>query len=75
MLHKIEAQVFQTSAEAIAASSNPMFTLTAVHTTHDNWSLLFEQCESIHRITEDIRLFIGLGWCVLLLPRIKKVQP
>lgn len=71
----LQAEVFETSAEAIAASSDPMFTLTAVYNTHENWSLLFERCESIHRFTEDMRLFIGLGWCVLLLPRIKKVQP
>ncbi|CAB4150311.1 hypothetical protein UFOVP567_12 [uncultured Caudovirales phage] len=60
---------FSSSVEAVAASSADLFRLVEVVNTHDNWAFLFERCESVHRYSDDSRIFVGLGWCVRLLPR------
>ena len=62
---------FPTSAEAIKASSEPMFTLTSVERNHDNWVYLFERCDSV-RSWQEGSVYVGLGWCVLLPVRDRK---
>lgn len=69
MTHDTTSLPFSSSAEAIAASSADLFRLVEVVNTHDNWSHLFERCESVRRYPDDSAIFVGLGWCVRLLPR------
>lgn len=75
MTHDSTSPPFSCSTAAIAASSDDLFRLVEVVNSHENWSHLFERCESIHRYADDSRIFVGLGWCVRLLPRVRKVQP
>ncbi len=65
---------FQTSAEAVEASSASLFTLTSVERNHDNWAYLLERCYSVSFWHEG-SVFIGLGWCVLLPNRVRREEP
>ena len=65
---------FLSATEAITASTEDLFRLVEVVNSHENWAHLFERCESIHRYADGSRIFVGRGWCVWLLPRVRKVR-
>lgn len=75
MTHDTTLPPFSSATEAIAASTEDFFRLVEVVNSHNNWAVLFERCESVHRYADGSGIFVGLGWCVRLLPRVRKVQP
>jgi hypothetical protein len=74
MTHDSTLPPFSSATEAIAASTEDPSRLVQVVHGHENWAHLFEQCEFLRGWPDGSRIFVARGWCVWLLPRVRKVS-